>query len=192
MIGSLIALLLGILMTLIGLVGMGPQVNVHRIRPWSAAAWVFRIGGAFIIAGLLLSLSRGLDRALVTVSLILGTACVVSCAVIVHHEWVQAGHVGQPDFHLNFSPLLMVLWIGTMLMGAVLIIGLAAGWMSGTLQWLLVIEMSIPFALLVGIEISTERQRANFSLMQSFSLQSYIIGVIVMVLGLILLVKPVQ
>ncbi len=168
---------------------MGPQVNVHRIRPWSIAAWVFRVGCSLMIVGLLLSLSTGLDRALVTVSLIMGTACVVSCAVIVHHEWVQAGHVGQPEFKLHFSPVLMVLWLGTMVVGAVLIIGLAASWMSSTLQWLLIIEMSIPFALLLGIQISAERRRANFQLTQSFSLQAYAMGVIMMTLGLIILVK---
>jgi len=176
---------------LIGLVGMGPQVNVHRIRSGSIAAWVFRIGGALMMIGLLLSLSSGLDRALVIVSLIMGTACVVSCSVIVHHEWIQAGHMGQPDFQLHFSPLMLVLTVGTMLIGAVLIIGLAAGWMSSTLQWLIAIEMIVGFALLLGTQFSAERRRAAFSVSQSFSLQAYILGVIVMVLGLILLVKPV-
>src|SRR4249920_1699403 len=76
---SPLILLLGIPITLFGLVGMGPQVNVHRIRPGSIAAWVFRIGGALMIIGLLLNLWGGLERALVTVSLIIGTACVVSC-----------------------------------------------------------------------------------------------------------------
>ena len=188
MIGALI-LLIGIPITLIGLVGMGPQVNIHQIRPWSAAAWVFRVGGALMMIGLLLSLSSGLDRALVIISLIMGTACVVSCSVIVHHEWVQAGHVGQPEFKLHFSPVLMVFWLGTMVVGALLIIGLAASWMSSTLQWIIIIEMSIPFALLLGIQISTERRRANFQLTDSFSLQAYVVGVIMMVLGLIILVK---
>jgi len=188
--GTLI-LLVGIPIGLIGLVGMGPQVNVHRIRPWSIAAWVFRLGGVLMIIGLLLSISTGLDRALVTVSLIMGTAFVVSCAVIVHHEWVQAGHVGEPEFKLYFSPVLIGLWLGTMLVGSVLIIGLAASWMSSTLQWLLIIEMSIGLALLMGIQTSTERQRAHFDLTRSFSLQSYVVGVIIMVLGLIILVKAV-
>ena len=170
---------------------MGPQVNVHRIQPWSFAAWVFRIGGALMIIGLLLNLWGGLERALVTVSLIIGTACVVSCAVIVHHEWVQTGHAEQPEFHLHFSPVLVALWLGTMLGGAILIVGLAANWITMTLKWLIIIEMSIPFALLIGIQISTERRRANFSLSQSFSLQAYTVGVILMVLGLILLVKTV-
>ena len=170
---------------------MGPQINVHRIRPWSAAAWVFRLGGVLMSVGLLLSLSSGLDRALITVSLIMGTACLISCAVIVHHEWVQAGHVGQPDFQLHFSPLLVMLWLGTMLCGVVLIVGLAANWITMTLEWLIVIEMSMPFAFLVGIQSSVERRRANFVLTQSFSLQAYILGVILMVLGLILLVKTV-
>ena len=145
-----------------------------------------------MIIGLLLSLSGGLDRALVMVSLIIGTACVVSCAVIVHHEWVQAGDTNQPDFQLHFSPMLVVLWLGTILGGAVLIVGLAASWITMTLQWLIIIEMSVAFALLLGIQISTERRRANFVLTQSFSLQAYIVGVIMMVLGLILLVKTVQ
>jgi hypothetical protein len=184
--------LIGIPITLLGLVGMGPQVNVHRIQPWSFAAWVFRLGGLLMITGLLLNLFSGLDRALVMVSLIIGTACVVACAVIVHHEWVQAGDANQPDFHLHFSPVLMVLWLGTILGGAVLIVGLAASWITMTLQWLIIIEMSMPFALLLGIQISTERRRANFALTQSFSLQAYIFGVIMMVLGLILLVKTVQ
>ncbi|MBI1278978.1 MAG: hypothetical protein GC179_12690 [Anaerolineaceae bacterium] len=189
MIGSVLALILGIPIVLIGLVGMGPQVNVHRIRPWSIAAWVFRIGGTLMIIGLVLSLSSGLDRALVSVSLIMGTACVVSCAVIVHHEWVQAGHVGQPDFKLHFSPVLVVLWLGTMLVGVVLIIGLAANWLSSTLQWFIIIEMSIGFALLLGIQISTEKRRANFELTRSFSLQAYVIGIIILMLGLIILIK---
>ncbi|MBA3869316.1 MAG: hypothetical protein H0X30_09185 [Anaerolineae bacterium] len=192
MVFSPIILLLGIPITLIGLVGMGPQVNVHQIRPWSAAAWIFRLGGALMIIGLLLSLSSGLDRALVVVSLIMGTACVVSCSVIVHHEWVQAGHVGQPDFKLYFSPVLMVLWLGTMALGAVVIAGLATNMTVPTLYWLMVFEMIIPLALLVGIQISAERRRANFHLGQSFSLQAYILGLLVMVLGLILLVKTVS
>lgn len=190
MLGTLI-LLVGIPIGLIGLVGMGPQVNVHRIRPWSAAAWVFRVGAVLMIIGLLLSLSIRLDHALVTVSLIMGTAFVVSCSVIVHHEWVQAGHIGQPDFKLHFSPLLMALWLGTMLVGAVLIVGLAVSWMSRTLQWLLIIEMTIGLALLVCIQTSAERRRAHFDLAQSFSLQAYVMGVIMMVLGLIILVKVV-
>lgn len=144
-----------------------------------------------MIIGLLLSLSSGLDHALVTVSLIIGAAFVVSCSVIVHHEWVQAGHVGQPDFKLHFSPVLIGLWLGTMLVGAVLIVGLTASWMSSTLQWLLIIEMSIGLALLIGIQTSAERRRAHFDLAQSFSLQAYVVGVIMMVLGLIILVKAV-
>jgi hypothetical protein len=192
MIVPLVALMLGIPITLIGLAGMGPQVNVHRIRPWSFATWVFRLGATLMIIGLLLSLSTGLDRALVMVSLIIGTACVVSCTVIVHHEWAQAGHADQSDFQLHFLPMLVALWLGTMLCGAVLIVGLAASWITMTLQWLIVIEMSMPFALLVGIQISSERRRANFSLTESFSLQAYTLGVIMMVLGLILLVKTVQ
>ncbi len=186
---SALILLIGIPILLIGLVGMGPQVNVHQIRPWSTAAWVFRVGGALMIISLLLSLSSGLDRALVTVSLIMGTACVTSYAVIIHHEWVQAGHAGQPDFQLHFSPVLLVLWLGTMLMGVVLIIGLAAGWMNSTLQWLIVIDMFIGFLLLVGIQESVERRRANFILNYSFSLQAYVLGVVIMALGLIILVK---
>jgi hypothetical protein len=188
MLGALI-LLVGIPILLIGLVGMGPQVNVHQIRPWSAAAWIFRIGAALMIVGLLFSLSSELDRALVMVSLIIGTACVISCAVIVHHEWVQAGHVGQPDFKFQFSPGLVVLWLGTMLVGVVLIIGLAAGWTNSTLQWLLVIEMSIGLVLLAGIQASAERRRANFALSDSFSLQAYVFGVVIMVPGLIMLMN---
>ena len=192
MVFSPIILLLGIPITLIGLVGMGPQVNVHQIRPWSAAAWIFRVGGALMIIGLLLSLSSGLDRALVVVSLIMGTACVVSSAVIVHHEWIQAGHAGQPDFKLQFSPLSLVLWIGTMVLGAAVIGGLATNLVVPTLQWLLIFEMVIGFASLMNIQFSAERRRANFSLSASFSLQAYIIGLLVMVLGLILLVKTVS
>ncbi len=188
MFGALI-LLIGIPILLIGLVGMGPQVNVHQIRPWSAAAWVFRIGGALMIIGLLLSLSGGLDRALVTVSLILGTACLISCSVIVHHEWVQAGHHDQPDFRLQHSPLLIVLWLGTMLLGAAVIVGLATNMLVPTLNWLMAFEMIIAFALLLGIQISAERRRANFQLTQSFSLQAYVLGLIIMVLGLIILVN---
>ncbi len=184
-----ISLLAGIPITLIGLVGMGPQVNVHRIRPWSAAAWVFRVGSLLMIIGLLLSLASGLERELIRVSLILGTACVISCAVIVHHEWVQAGDQARADFRLQHSPLLIVAWLGSMALGAVVMIGLATNMMIPTLNWLMLFEMLISFGLLVGIQSSTERQRANFMLVQSFSLQAYITGVIVIVLGLILLIK---
>lgn len=186
---GVISLLAGIPITLIGLVGMGPQVNVHRIRPWSAAAWVFRIGSALMIIGLLLSLASGLERELIRVSLILGTACVISCAVIVHHEWVQAGDKAQANFRLQHTPLLIVLWVGSIALGAVVIIGLATDLMTPTLSWLMLFEMLISFTLLANIQSSTERQRANFILMQSFSLQAYIVGVIVMVIGLILLIK---
>ena len=179
---SIVSLMLGIAFTLMGLVGMGPQVNVHHIRPWSAAAWVFRFGSALMIIGLLLNLSSGLDSALVIVS-------VISCAVIIHHEWVQAGHNGQPDFRLQFSPVLIVLWLGTMLLGVVVIAGLATHMLVPTLNWLMIFEMLIGFALLFGIQLSAERRRANFLLTQSFSLQAYILGLIIMVLGLILLVK---
>jgi hypothetical protein len=186
---SVISLLVGILVTLIGLVGMGPQVNVHRIRPWSVAAWVFRVGGLLMIIGLLLSLTSGLERELIRVSLILGTACVIACAVIVHHEWVQAGEQAQSDFRLQHSPLLIALWLGSMALGAVVIIGLATNMMIPTLNWLILFELLISFGLLAGIQSSSERQRANFILIQSFSLQAYIVGVIVIVLGLILLIK---
>jgi hypothetical protein len=186
---SALFVLVGIPILLVGLVGMGPQVNVHRIRPWSAAAWVFRIGGAFISIGLLLSLSSGLDSALIIVSLILGTACVIASSVIVHHEWIQAGHAGQPDFKLQFAPLSLILWIGTMMLGTIVIVGLAAQMVVPTLSWLIIFEMLMGFGLMLNIQTSAERQRANFVLTQSFSLQAYIIGVIGMVLGLILLVK---
>ncbi len=188
---STLILLVGIPITLIGLVGMGPQVNVHRIRPWSVAAWVFRVGGALMVIGLLMSLSSGLDRALVIVSLIIGTACMISSSVIVHHEWIQAGHAGQPDYHLHFAPISLMLWLGTMVLGAVVIMGLASNMVVPTLNWLMIFEMLIGVAKLFSIQISSERRRANFILTQSFSLQAYILGVIVMVLGLILLVKTV-
>jgi len=186
---GVISLLVGIPVTLIGLVGMGPQVNVHRIRPWSVAAWVFRIGSVMMIIGLLLGLAAGLERELIRVSLILGTAFVISCAVVVHHEWVQAGDQAQADFRLQHTPFLIVSWLGSIALGAVVIIGLATNLMTPTLSWLMLFEMLIAFGLLAGIQGSTERQRANFNLMQSFSLQAYIVGVIVTVLGLILLIK---
>lgn len=189
---STLFVLVGIPILLVGLVGMGPQVNVHRIRPWSIAAWIFRIGGALISIGLLLSLSSGLDLALIIVSLILGTACVISSSVIVHHEWIQAGHAGQPDFKLQFAPLSLILWIGTMILGVIVVVGLAAQMVVPTLSWLITFEMLMGFGLMLNIQTSAERQRANFALTQSFSLQAYILGVIGMVLGLILLVKAVQ
>lgn len=184
-----ISLLVGIPILLIGLVGMGAQVNVHRIRPWSVAAWVFRIGSVLMIIGLLVNLASGLERELIQVSLIPGTACVISCAVIVHHEWVQAGDKALPDFRLQHTPLLIVAWFGTMALGAVVIIALATNLMTPTLSWLMLFEMLMAFGLLASIQSSSERQRANFILIQSFSLQAYIVGVMVMVPGLILLIK---
>lgn len=96
---ALLLTILGVLLSLAGLVAVGPQVRVHQIAVNSKAAWLFKIGSAVLILGELFGVATSLDPTLVTVSLLMGGAILFASLAIGSHERQQDNF----DFKASFS-----------------------------------------------------------------------------------------
>ena len=89
---SLLFILLGALLLLVGFVTIAPQVRVHQIEAKSGAAWIFRGGAGLLILGELWGLQRPIEPALGTVALIVGGATLFAALTIISHERQQADY----------------------------------------------------------------------------------------------------
>ena len=119
---NLLVLLLGLVLTLGGLLLVGAQVNKHQIKPNSSAAWIWR-GGVLLLFITACLLEK--DSQINQVIRILGAMQIAASLIIVNHEWVQSG-----DLHLGsyqFKPTLdMLIFFFSALLGNIgLLIGLA-------------------------------------------------------------------
>jgi|GEM_PF-3401301 len=106
---ALLLILLGVLLSLAGLVAVGPQVQVHQIAVNSKAAWLFKIGAVVLILGELFGLITSLEPTLVTVSLLMGGAILFASLAIGSHERQQEG------FALKTSLSLQVFGLGVII-----------------------------------------------------------------------------
>ena len=119
---NLLVLLLGLVLTLGGLLLVGAQVNKHQIKPNSSAAWIWR-GGVLLLFITACLLEK--DSQINQVIRILGAMQIAASLIIVNHEWVQSG-----DLHLGsyqFKPTLdMLIFFFSAFLGNIgLLIGLA-------------------------------------------------------------------
>jgi hypothetical protein len=169
----------GILIMLIGLVWVGTQVNVHRIRPMSAAGWVWRAGTALIAVGLILGLA---DPVVVQVSRLIGAMLAAASIIVVGHEWSQAGEANDKEYHLHPTRLMLGLMAGSLLVSLLVMLGAGIG-----ASWTLWATLAL-FALLLifwwQVVISPGRAEVGFDAWRSISLQMSIAGVLLLVIGL--------
>jgi hypothetical protein len=185
------ALVLGIgaLLTLAGVLGVGAQVRTHRIDPRSRAARLLRAGGLVLLAGQVWA-GFARDTALLSASVIVGLGLLVLSAAMVGHEWRQAGERTDPAFRLaRNGPVvaLDVLRLCVVVAALLLIGGLALGRLHQPLLLLPVVVVMINLGGMyaLGSFIAPEWRRAGFRLGQSLSLQVFLLGIALSVVGLI-------
>lgn len=180
---------LGALLLLGAVLGIGAQVRAHRIDPRSRAAGLLRAGGLVLLAGQVLAgLAR--DSALLAVSAMIGLALLALSAVMVGHEWRQAGERSQPGFRLARSgPVLAldVLRLCVVLAALLLIGGIALGRLTQPLLLLpvLVVMLNLGGMYALGSFIAPEWRAAGFRLGQSLSLAVFGLGAALALVGLI-------
>ena len=103
---ALILIILGVILSLVGLIAIGPQVRVHQIDVDSKAAWLFKGGAAALILGQIAGLVTMLDPSLVTVTLLLGGAILFAALATGSHERQQE------NFNLKTSLMLQMFGLG--------------------------------------------------------------------------------
>jgi len=92
---SFIGIVLGALLVLMGLLMIAPQVRVHQIKVYSRGSWVYRIGIALSVIGLIvLPLSDGINE-LAQVGLVTGVAGLMGGIITWNHELHQARNAGD-------------------------------------------------------------------------------------------------
>jgi hypothetical protein len=169
----------GILIMLVGLVWVGTQVNVHRIKPMSAAAWVWRAGTLLIAIGLLLGLT---DPVVVQVSRLIGAMLISASIIVIGHEWSQAGEVRETGYHFQPTRVMLGLFMAC-LMAALLVmlgVGIRAGWAG----WASLALFALMIIFWWQVAISPERAEVGFEVWRSLSLQMSFAGVLLLVIGM--------
>jgi hypothetical protein len=124
--GSLAALLamgVGAVLVLAGLVMIAPEVRVHRIRVYSAGSWVFRVGAALTLAGLLLTRIASAPVELVKIGVLIGGAALLGGLFVWNHERAQAPHSEVAHWDWPHSLTLQMLGAGVILLALALLFG---------------------------------------------------------------------
>lgn len=185
------ALVLGLggLLLLAAALGIGAQVRAHRIDPRSRAAGLLRGGGLVLLAGQVLA-GTARDTALLAASAMVGLALLVLSAVMVGHEWRQAGERADPGFRLaRNGPVLAldVLRLCVVLTALLLIGGIALGRLTQPLLLLpvVVVMLNLGAMYALGSFIAPEWRAAGFRLGQSLSLTVFGLGTLLTLAGLI-------
>ena len=106
---ALLLIILGVLLSLVGLAAVGPQVRVHQIAVNSKAAWLFKAGAVVLILGELFGLATPVEPTLITVSLLMGGAMLFASLAIGSHERQQ------DNFDLKTSLSLQVFGLGVII-----------------------------------------------------------------------------
>ncbi len=87
---SLIALGVGALLSLLGLVLIAPQVRVHQIKVDSPGSWLFRVGMLLLVLALIAARGSDLPRQFALVGQLLGLTGVLGGVITLGHEYRQA------------------------------------------------------------------------------------------------------
>lgn len=170
--------MLGLLLTLVGLLLIGPQVHKHQIRVYSPASWILRGGALLLMVALFLPET---DQPVIQVGRIAGVTLMTASLIIVNHEWTQAGDRRQDGYQFKPTVDMLFFFVTALLANIALLIGLAqeAAW-ADTLVLPLLIWM-----VLFGIRLarSEERLAAGFQIGVSLSAQIFYGGVLLLVFG---------
>lgn len=107
---SLLGIGLGGMLVLGGLIGIANQVRVHRVRPASAASWVFRAGVGLSIAGLILVILSAGPGEYKTLGTWIGLAAGLGGLFTLNHERAQAldGGADRWDWPRSLTLQMMV------------------------------------------------------------------------------------
>lgn len=175
---NLLISVVGLLLTLFGLLLIAPQVNKHQIRPYSTAAWILR-GGALLLMITLFLLDK--DDLVIQVSRILGVTLITASIIMVNHEWIQAGDLKHSHYEFKPSANMLFFFISSLLSNVVVLIGLAIGapWINIVifpfLGWMLVFSLRLI--------LSKEREQAGFRISTSLSAHVFLCGILLILLG---------
>ena len=113
---SLVGVLLGMLLLLIGLVMIASQVRVHQIEVYSAGSWVFRAGALLSIAGLLVSKTAGGPAELAKVGWLTGGAALLGGLFVLNHERAQVLHDGSSRWDWPRSLTAQMIALGSLIL----------------------------------------------------------------------------
>ncbi len=113
---SLLAIGMGALLVLVGLLLIAPQVRVHQIKVYSTGSWLFRAGMLSTVFGILITLSGDRSNPLMQVGQLLGVAGLMGGLITAGHEWHQARDNGQVPWDWPRSLTLQMIVLGVIVL----------------------------------------------------------------------------
>lgn len=111
---SLLAVGLGSLLTLLGLVFIAPEVRVHQIKVYSRGSWLFRAGMLLVALGV--GLGGGVPQEFAQVGQLMGVAGIMGGIITAGHEWKQAHEHGLPHWDWLRSLTLQMIVLGVLVL----------------------------------------------------------------------------
>lgn len=115
---SLIAIGIGSLLTLLGLLLIAPEVRVHQIQVYSRGSGLFRAGMLLVILGIGAGLAANMPEAFAQVGQLMGVAGLMGGLITAGHEWKQAHEQGQPRWDWLRSLTLQMILLGVVVLAA--------------------------------------------------------------------------
>ncbi|MEP7286523.1 MAG: hypothetical protein ABI947_12225 [Chloroflexota bacterium] len=119
---SIVAIGIGALLVLVGLLMIAPQVRVHKIKIYSAGSWLYRVGMLLVTVGLILLIVTEHSKPLGQIGWIIGVTGIMGGVITAGHEWHQARDAGNVPWDWPRSLTLQLIVIGVV----VFILGVVA------------------------------------------------------------------
>ncbi len=113
---SLIAIGLGSLLVLVGLLMIAPEVRVHQIKVYSRGSWLFRAGMVLLGIGVVVMLGGEHPRELAQVAQLMGVTGIMGGVITAGHEWKQAHEQNLPRWDWPRSLTLQMIVLGVVVL----------------------------------------------------------------------------
>lgn len=112
----LIAVGLGSLCTLLGLVLIAPEVRVHQIKVYSWGSLIFRGGMLLVTIGISIGSAYDIPKEVAQVGQLIGVAGIMGGIITAGHEWKQAHEQGLPRWDWLRSLTLQMIVLGVLVL----------------------------------------------------------------------------
>ena len=112
---SFAGIIIGVILTLTGLLMIAPQVRIHQIEVYSRAAWIFRSGTLFTTLGLLVLLLSDGHREIGQIGFVVGISALMGGIITWNHEYAQARDAGKLPWNWKASLTLQMVIFGAMM-----------------------------------------------------------------------------
>jgi hypothetical protein len=107
-----IGILLGTILTIIGLLMIAPQVKVHQIRVNSWGSWLFRLGMVLAMVGLVINIISVDSTPLQNIGIVTGVSGLMGGIITWGHERKQALDNGAAQWEWRSSLTLQMVILG--------------------------------------------------------------------------------